>query len=67
MTKTLRSVAANPSPDRWGRCWLLALGGWVVAAGLSGCAGGAEAATRPAVFHALGSGRKTIAPCSTTA
>ncbi len=41
MTKTLRSVAANPSPGRWGRCWLLALGGWVVAAVLSGCAGGA--------------------------
>jgi type IV pilus assembly protein PilF len=43
MTKTFRSVAANPSPDRWGRWLLLAVGGWVVAVGLSGCAGGAGA------------------------
>ena len=40
MTKTFRSVAANPSPYRWGRWLLLAVGGWVVAVGLSGCAGG---------------------------
>ncbi|WP_310566765.1 type IV pilus biogenesis/stability protein PilW [Hydrogenophaga sp.] len=40
MTKTFGSVAANVS---WGRWWPLVLGGWVVAAGLSGCAGGAGA------------------------
>jgi type IV pilus assembly protein PilF len=43
MTKTFRSVAANPFPDRWGRWLLLAVGGWVAAVGLSGCAGGAGA------------------------
>lgn len=43
MTKTLRSVAATLTPDRWGRLLLLAAGGWAVVAGLSGCAGGAGA------------------------
>ncbi|MGI9217556.1 MAG: type IV pilus biogenesis/stability protein PilW [Hydrogenophaga sp.] len=43
MTKTLRSVAATLTPDRWGRRLLLAAGGWAVVAGLSGCAGGAGA------------------------
>jgi type IV pilus assembly protein PilF len=41
MTKSFRSVAANLSPDRWSRWLPLLVGGWVVAAGLSGCAGGA--------------------------
>ena len=43
MTKTFRSVAANLTPQRWGQWLSLVVGGWVVAAGLSGCAGGAGA------------------------
>ena len=43
MTKTFRSVAANLTPHRWVRWLPLVVGGWVVAAGLSGCAGGAGA------------------------
>ncbi len=43
MTKTFRSVAANLAVDRWGRWLALVVGGWVVMAGLSGCAGGAGA------------------------
>lgn len=43
MTKTFRSVAENLALDRWGRWLSLVVGGWVVLAGLSGCAGGAGA------------------------
>lgn len=43
MTKTFRSVAENLALDRWGRWLSLVVGGWVVMAGLSGCAGGAGA------------------------
>lgn len=43
MTKTFRSVAANLTLQRWGQWLSLVVGGWVVAAGLSGCAGGAGA------------------------
>lgn len=43
MTKIFRSVAANLTPQRWGQWLSLFVGGWAVAAGLSGCAGGAGA------------------------
>lgn len=49
MTKTFRSVATNLPPARWVQWLSLAVGGWVLMAGLTGCAGGAGAPSATAI------------------